>query len=180
MAAAAATSRRELFRTARLPKARNESEQSRPVTGDSSNPESAAQKSDVESVLRSLGLEEERLNGMVEVLNKIDLLDGEAQDRVRSQAARRPGTVALSALTGAGIADLRILLEERLSAEDTAVHLSLPLSDGAGLAWLYDRGRVLEREDDEASAHLVVRLSPADLARFEKRRTAEAPSGPRV
>jgi GTP-binding protein HflX len=51
----------------------------------------------------------------------------------------------------------------------------VPLSDGAGLAWLYERGQVLEREDDERAAHVLVRLDPADLARF-RRRHAPAPA----
>jgi len=44
------------------------------------------------------------------------------------------------------------------------------LSDGAALAWLYDRGAVMSRKDDDHMAHLVVKLSEADLGRFRGRR----------
>jgi len=37
------------------------------------------------------------------------------------------------------------------------------------MAWLYRRGTVLERQDDERFAHFRVRLSAADLARAERR-----------
>ncbi len=137
---------------------------------DVSHPDSEAQKADVEAVLRGLGLEEDRLTGMVEVLNKLDLLDEEARAAMVNKAARAVSAVAVSALTGEGMADLPPLLDRRLAGDERAVRLSVPLSDGAELAWLYDRGQVLNREDDEASAHLLVRLDPADLARFEKRR----------
>src|SRR5690606_33068357 len=42
---------------------------------DVSHPDTEAQKADVESVLRDLGLDDEVEGGLVEVLNKIDLLD---------------------------------------------------------------------------------------------------------
>jgi GTP-binding protein HflX len=142
---------------------------------DVSHPESEAQKADVEAVLRGLGIEEMRLDAMIEVLNKIDLLDGDAKTSVLAKAARNPGAVAASALTGEGCDDLLALLAGRLAADERAVHLSVPLSDGAGLAWLYERGQVLEREDDERAAHVLVRLDPADLARF-RRRHAPAPA----
>ena len=48
--------------------------------------------------------------------------------------------------------------------------LDVPLSDGAALAWLYDRGAVMSRKDDDSMAHLEVKLSEADLGRFRGRR----------
>ena len=80
--------------------------------------------------------------------------------------------MAVSALTGAGLDDLTQAIARRLSSPSDAVQLTVPLSDGADLAWLYANGQVLSREDDEASAHLLVQLDPADLARFEHRRRA--------
>ena len=51
----------------------------------------------------------------------------------------------------------------------------MPLEDGAALAWLYRQGQVVSRDDDESHAHLRVRLSAANRARFESRFGAEAP-----
>jgi GTP-binding protein HflX len=50
------------------------------------------------------------------------------------------------------------------------VHLNVPLTDGAALAWLYAHGTVLTRDDDDSEAHLDVRLSEAELGRFHSRR----------
>jgi len=49
------------------------------------------------------------------------------------------------------------------------VRLEVPLSDGKTLAWIYARGEVLGRRDDEEAAHLSVRLSEADLGRLRHR-----------
>jgi GTP-binding protein HflX len=70
------------------------------------------------------------------------------------------------------LTELTHAIAVQLSKPADAVRLTVPLSDGADLAWLYAHGQVLTREDDEASAHLLVQLDPADLARFEHRRRA--------
>ena len=46
----------------------------------------------------------------------------------------------------------------------------LPSDDGARLAWLYEHGEVVSREDGEDGVHVQVRLLPADRARFEQDR----------
>jgi GTP-binding protein HflX len=139
---------------------------------DIAHPESQAQCHDVEEVLGNLGIDETRGAPRLEVLNKIDLLAAEARTILENQLARRTGAVAVSALTGEGLADLSHAIACQLSRPMDAVQLTVPLSDGADLAWLYANGQVLTREDDEASAHLLVQLDPADLARFEHRRRA--------
>ncbi len=145
---------------------------------DIAHPETEAQREDVEAVLESLGLAEEGAAPRLEVLNKADLLTPEARDVLARQCARRPDAVLASALTGAGLPELLQAVAERLEVPARAVNLSVSLADGADLAWLYDHGRVLSREDDEAEAHLVVQLEPADLARFAHRRRAGATDEP--
>ncbi len=44
---------------------------------------------------------------------------------------------------------------------------SVPVRDGAALAWLYAHGEVVERVDGEENVAVTVRLLPADRARFE-------------
>jgi len=139
---------------------------------DIAHPESEAQRRDVEEVLRSLGIEDGSGVPRLEVLNKIDLLSEADRAVLRNRLERRDDAVAVSALSGEGLADLSRAIARQLSRPRHAVALTVPLSDGADLAWLYANGQVLEREDDEVSAHLVVQLDPADLARFEHRRRA--------
>lgn len=136
---------------------------------DVAHPDSAAQRQDVEAVLRELGLETAVDAGLLEVLNKIDLLD-EAQGAVLArQSAREAGQIMCSAATGEGCDELLRRMDARLARQERPVELAVRLTDGAAIAWLYERGRVLERRDDERYAHLTVHLDPADEARFHSR-----------
>jgi GTP-binding protein HflX len=104
----------------------------------------------------------------MEVLNKADLLGG-----VSAAAGGDPGAVAVSALTGEGLPDLRAAIDARLSAGLELVDYAIPPSDGARLAWLYRHGEVVNREErDGGDIAVTVRLSPADRARFEQNQTA--------
>ncbi len=134
------------------------------------HPDSEAQRSDVHAVLDDLGLGETVENGMIEALNKIDLLDAERRAVLQNQARRNRDVVPISAATGEGCPALVALFDQRLDGNRSLVHLDVPVSDGAALAWLYRHGEVVSRSDDEREAHLAVRLSEADLGRFRNRR----------
>ena len=136
---------------------------------DIAHPDSAAQRDDVHTVLTDLGLGEVVERGLVEALNKIDRLDAESRAVVINQATRQPGSVAISAVTGEGCDGLLELLDARLLDGTRATPLDVDLSDGAGIAWLYRHGEVLERRDDDAMAHLLVNLRPEDVERFAAR-----------
>jgi len=136
---------------------------------DVAHPDSAAQRDDVQGVLTDLGLGEVVERGLVEALNKIDLLDAEARSTVIHQAGRQQDAVPISAVTGEGCDGLLQLLDTRLLDGIRPVPLAVELSDGAGIAWLYRHGEVLERRDDEARAHFLVNLRPEDVERFAAR-----------
>ena len=138
---------------------------------DVSHPDSEAQRDDVNAVLTDLGLGDELEAGVVEVLNKIDLLPDEEREAVRNQAARNRDVVAISAVTGEGCDALLGLVDRRVDADRQQVVVRVALSDGAALAWLYRHGEVLGRRDDDTTAHISVRLSEADLGRFRARHT---------
>jgi GTPase len=134
------------------------------------HPDSEAQRSDVHAVLDDLGLGETVEHGMIEALNKIDLLDAERRAVLQNQARRNRDVVPISAATGEGCDALVGLFDQRLDGNRSLVHLDVPVSDGAALAWLYRHGEVVSRNDDEREAHLAVRLTEADLGRFKHRR----------
>lgn len=136
---------------------------------DISHPDTQAQRDDVHTVLRELELDPDTDERVIEVLNKIDCLEPDDREAVLTQTRRDPRSVAVSAITGQGIEDLDALLDRRMNAGRRVVDLSVNLGDGAALAWLYANGEVLDRRDEEETAHLHVALDPADIARFEKR-----------
>ena len=136
---------------------------------DISHADSEAQKLDVHKVLSEMGLDEMVDAGLLEALNKIDLLDEEAREKVHNQAARNPDTVPVSALTGEGADELLALLERRLALSRRIVEYSLSHADPSAIAWLYDHGEVLSRRDDDGYVRLRVGMKESDIARFERR-----------
>jgi len=136
---------------------------------DAHHPDSAAQREDVLGVLGDLGLGDVAEDGMIEVLNKIDLFDQDGRTSLAGQTLRNDEVIALSAATGEGCDGLLRVIDRRLEDGARAVRLDVPLSDGQTLAWIYANGEVLGRRDDGEAAHLSVRLSEADLGRLRHR-----------
>ena len=137
---------------------------------DIASPESEAEAADVRRVLDELGAGEEAGQRVLEVWNKIDLLDDEAREFLEARAMRSSsGAAAVSAVSGEGIERLT----QRLAAlvdEGPLITIALPAADGEALAWLYRHGRVVSREPDESGVVLTARLDPAALAKFERLR----------
>lgn len=138
---------------------------------DIASPDSAAQAKDVETVLEQIPTPEGKTRRILEVWNKIDLLDPETREAVVGQAERlsREGTaVAVSAWTGEGIEALRETIAALID-DDPETQLTVEPHRGDLLAWLYANGRVTGRETDEdGRVHLTVRLHPAALGRLER------------
>jgi len=150
---------------------------------DVAHPEARAQKDAVESVLDDLGIEHGD-SRLIAVLNKADLLPEDEQQNLRDFAVRaswdshhapdvdelkqeaRGGLVAVSALTGLGMEDLLRLLDEQLAVRSKVYTLEIPLADGAALAWLYQHGKVLARQDKQTKIILNITLDSADYGRF--------------
>ncbi len=133
---------------------------------DAHHPDSEAQREDVLAVLGDLGVGEPAADGLIEVMNKIDMVDPAARARLENQALRNSHSVALSAITGEGCEGLLATIDRQLDSETRSVRLDIPLTDGKTLAWIYRHGEVLGRRDDDEAAHLSVRLSEADIARL--------------
>lgn len=131
---------------------------------DVAHPDTEAQAQDVRNVLNRMAkdgaLDETWPSRTLEVLNKADLLGGVAQV-VQGEA------VAVSALTGDGLPRLLAEIDSRLAWKLEIFDLTIPVTDGARLAWLYRHGEVLARSDDEEHVSLRVRLTATDKARFE-------------
>lgn len=138
---------------------------------DIASPDSEAQAKDVEAVLNQIEVPEGRERRVLEVWNKIDLLDEEAREVVLGQAERRARdgrAVAVSAWTGEGIEPLRQAIAGLID-DDPESEIVLEAEQGEALAWLYENGRVTAREtDDHGRTRLTVRLHPSALGRFER------------
>ncbi len=146
---------------------------------DIAHPDTEAQRDDVLDVLSELGVAGEgaleRGDGeadpppIIEAWNKLDLLDTESAAQAREIAARHDDVVIISALTGEGVEGLQRAISSRLTRGARVHSLRLPISDGAGLAWLHEHGEVLATRPSDAEMQVDVRLSDSGLARFLKR-----------
>ncbi len=134
---------------------------------DSAHLESDAQKADVLEVLAELGVDEDQTR-IVEVLNKIDLLEPEAKRSLLEQN-REDGPIATSALTTDGLPELLARLDSMLGKEENVLKLTLDTADGAGLAWAYRHGRIVKRRDNAKGIALSVAVDPQDMDRFKHR-----------
>ncbi len=135
---------------------------------DIANGRSEEQKADVDAVLRDLGFGDEDLGAMIEVLNKVDLLDPERMQAALNQADRSDSVTTVSAVTGQGVAALLELIETRLFPARHRVEIDLDHGDGAAVAWLYDHGGVEARTDDEDGVHLTVEITDKEYFQFRK------------
>ena len=62
--------------------------------------------------------------------------------------------------------DLLSSLERHLGARDHLFSLSLSSEDGAGLAWAYAHGRVVERDDKDLKMKLVISGDDKTVEKF--------------
>ena len=130
--------------------------------------DSDAQSADVAKVLADLGLGPESGRRIVEVWNKVDLLEPAAREEL-AERSQRAGAVPVSAVTGEGFEDLF----RRLAAlvdDAPEIEFQLQPSDGEAVAWLYRHGRVTSRDDVEGAMRIRARLDPQALGRFERMR----------
>jgi GTP-binding protein HflX len=142
---------------------------------DIAHPDSDAQRDDVEAVLGDLGLGEAVERGLLEVWNKLDLVPEDERAAMQTRARGNRNRILVSALTGAGCDVLVERLDEELSGRREILRLEIDLADGRMLAWLYDKGQVLSRDDRDQIAHLTVALDPPDVARFRRQFPDAAP-----
>jgi GTP-binding protein HflX len=129
---------------------------------DAAHAETEAQKTDVHKVLAELGIEADGGRVVVEVLNKIDLMDGAALQ----QGNGSRGPIAISALTGDGVPHLLARIDAVLSQGAVGLELALDPADGAGIAWAYAHGRITGRSDRPDRIGLRVSVDSADVDRF--------------
>ncbi|HVM05738.1 MAG TPA: GTPase HflX [Acidimicrobiales bacterium] len=125
---------------------------------DSSSPEPEAQIDAVRGVLDELGAD--RVPELL-AFNKADVTD-----EAKRLSGDHPGSVAISAVTGAGIDDLLAAVGDRLRAAASVVDLAVPYDRGDVVAAVHREGEVLAEEHGEAGTRIRARLDAAGTARF--------------
>lgn len=136
---------------------------------DIAHPDTDEQRDDVERVLADLGVRREGGPPLLELWNKIDLLDPDATAFVNNEAQRRDDVILTSARDGSGVDTLRERLGERLTVGRRIQSIDIEQKDGATLAWLHAHGEVLDQRQEDDHIVVTARLSEADWARLATR-----------
>jgi GTPase len=140
---------------------------------DVSHEDTEAQSGDVEKILRDLGIDADDHRKIVEVWNKIDLLDEHGRARIENAMLRRSADeqpVMISAATGEGVDRLSMAIEKRVVADRLTLSLELDPADGAGLGWLHRQTEVLSsRLDERGKLAVTVRVDPTRVSEVRRR-----------
>ena len=135
---------------------------------DMSAEDSEAQREDVATVLRSLDIDIDADERVVEVWNKIDLLDRDRRAALMGRATESERTTAVSALMGEGMDRLLRSAEDRLFSDWEELLVTVEHADGRSLAWIYEHCDVLSRAECDDGATLSVRVPPEQAGRLKK------------
>jgi len=129
---------------------------------DIADQDSAAQSEDVYTILSQLGVAENGHQRVVEVWNKIDLLESDALHAIRQTRVEDETPLLVSSITGEGTTSLLKLIEEKIAGSDNVLEFVLPLTAMGNLNWIYENAHVLERTDQEDGTLLLkVRVARA-------------------
>ena len=131
---------------------------------DISHEESDAQADDVEAILTSLGVDEDRPR--LEVWNKIDLMWGDEREAALARAERDPAIFAISAVTGEGVAPLLAEIAAKLQGVRHEIELTLSFAEGDKRAWLFRQDVVRGEEQTEDGFVITVLWTDKQAAQF--------------
>lgn len=132
---------------------------------DISHPESEEQARDVREIMKVLGVDAERPT--FEVWNKLDALDNEAAEAVKTRAARNEMVYATSAISGAGTQVLMEAIAEALQGALITEDLTLSFAKGRERAWLFSNEVVLEETQTDEGFVVTVRWSGRQKAEYK-------------
>ncbi|SLN41705.1 GTPase HflX [Aquimixticola soesokkakensis] len=133
---------------------------------DIASPNSEEQADDVRDILTKLGVKENA--PLLEVWNKIDLMEPGAHEAMRTRAAHHDNIFAISAHTGEGVEELLGAISGWFEEEKIAREVVLPFSEGRKRAWLFEEGVVEGETIEEDGYRLEVLWTPRQEKNFRE------------
>lgn len=123
---------------------------------DMSDLQNRAHAQDVLNILSSLGVNSDDPNHIIEVWNKVDLLDDISVAALQNTArASINPVVPVSALTGKGIDKLLATIEKQISGEMVKRQIVLKPDEYGLLDWIYKNGEVIQKSPQEDGSLVV-------------------------
>ncbi|NXB55799.1 Y3725 protein, partial [Struthidea cinerea] len=129
---------------------------------DITHPETILQKATVLSVLRNLNLPRHLLDSMVEVHNKVDLIE--------RYKPTEENALAISALHGHGLEELKQEIEKKILTATGKKILTVTINlEGPQLSWLYKEATVQEVEvmPEDGTARVKVIIGSSAFGRYK-------------
>ena len=108
---------------------------------DISHDNTETQAVEVEKVLSNLGVSES--TPVLELWNKMDIIEPEKHKGLKNIAERRLAVCSLSALTGEGVSDLIEEIKNQIEPQKFSETLLVPFEFGKQKAWLHENGVVI-------------------------------------
>ncbi len=140
---------------------------------DISDPDTAAQAEDVHAIMESLGIERGDSKRIIEVWNKIDLLDDagrEAAQRLSAASSGDEHPIPISAITGEGVDTLLQEIESRISGTLSKVKITLQHDQMRLMDWIYQHSSNVKRKDlDDGSISLTMEMTVASNQLLEEK-----------
>ncbi len=124
------------------------------------------QARDVLTIMESLGVSKDV--PLIEVWNKIDILDYDERAAVQNISSRQAETMPVSAITGQGMDALLDLIAQSLGQDKATTTLDIPFSDGKRRAWLYAQGVIENETQTETGTVFDVCWTPKQRMQFER------------
>ena len=131
---------------------------------DISHPETAEQAADVADILTSLGVKPGI--PVLEVWNKLDLVDPSQREALTTQARSRPAVFPISALTGEGLDALLAAMSRSFDEAKSRETLALTFAMGRQHAWLHGEGVVLSEAQTDDGWQVEVEWSERQAGRY--------------
>ncbi|NWH71971.1 GTPB6 protein, partial [Piaya cayana] len=129
---------------------------------DITHPETVLQKATVLSVLKNLNLPSQLLDSMVEVHNKVDLIE--------RYKPTEENALAISALHGLGLEKLKEEIEQKILTTTGKKILTISVNlEGPQLSWLYKEATVQEVEvmPEDGTAKVKMIISNSALGKYK-------------
>lgn len=133
---------------------------------DISHPQSDDQKQAVLETLKQLDVNPDV--PMIEVLNKIDLLDSQDASYLEAIHKGEEDVFALSAVTGQGLPEVLGHVSRLLKGQTRQVEIVLDWAQGAAHSWLQREGVIEAAAQSDDGWSLSVRWTAHQQAKFEK------------
>ncbi len=128
--------------------------------------ESEGQAENVRAILGELGIDQAEQARMIEVWNKVDLLDPEQAEALRQVAARTPRVAVISARTGEGVSELIATIAAELAEPTLDETIRLGFDQGRKRAWLFDHKLVQAEVQIDGGYEVAVRWTDRDRSQY--------------